>query len=178
MAVETRTPKSVELVRQTLAYQKLTPKQKMLIETYIATGDKLQATKSAYQNESDEAARLNSYTHFANPRIVAVLNFWLGKTEREIMIEAVEEHLRHAEKGSTAARGLFAQLASLKFGIAAEPESKPEPEPKAEEQAKTPVAVDSRIKVGDIIRADGRRFRVTAVDEQGRATDGDPLDEN
>jgi hypothetical protein len=167
----------LEDLEKTLAFQGLTRKQKLLIQSYIGNGgDKVLATQQAYDTSSPEIARKNSYIHFSNARVIAVLNLWLGKSEREILIDMVEEQLRRAPKGSTAGMKLTAQLAALRLGIPAEKEESDEPESKPESVSAS-VAVDSRIKVGDVITADGRKFRVTAVDASGRATEGEPLED-
>jgi hypothetical protein len=118
--VETKpkSPMPTEQLRLTPEFMKLTAKQKIMVETFCVTGDRLLAVNTAYDHKSGEASRMNSYRHFANVRVVAVLNLWAGKSERDIMIDLIEEQIRHAEKGSTAMARLLAQLQSLKFGEA------------------------------------------------------------
>ena len=162
----------IEQLRQTLEFQGLTPKQQLLVESYIASGgDKLFATQSAYQNKTQEFARQNSYFYFANARVKAVLNLWLGKTERELLIEAVEDQIRHAEKGSVAMQRLLSQLATLKFGVpseAKEPEVAAPASAERERDARIPadaqkIWLDADDKIVGYRAADGTDVKLWAI---------------
>ena len=66
-----------------------------------------------------------SYEVRKNPNVKAAIAEFLGRNEREILLEEVEHHLRHAGDGSIAAQRLLAQKERLILGVA--PEVEPEP---------------------------------------------------
>ena len=80
----------------TQEYQRLTPKQKLFVETYVAGGlldgtyDSVQATNVAYRCKSMEVARIMSYSLMQNIRIVAVLNRHFNTTPIEAFLIQVD----------------------------------------------------------------------------------------
>jgi hypothetical protein len=101
MASITRKTMPIEDLRREAVYLALTPKQKLLVETVIGNGgDKVRAVLGAFQYKNENSALKNSYAYFKNPRVVAVLNVWLKKTEKEIQLDIAEAQFRKAKAGS------------------------------------------------------------------------------
>jgi hypothetical protein len=115
-----RKPMLVETLRLTPEYARLTTKQKLLVDTFIASGDRIFSTNTAYDHQSAEAGRMNSYRHFANARVVAVLNVWLKKTEKEIQLDIAEAQFKKAKAGSEPAFNFLNLITRLKKEIAEE----------------------------------------------------------
>ena len=87
----TKQPLTVEQLRLTPEFRKLTAAQKMMLETYIASGgDKILAVRSAYSTKSHEVARVMSYEAFESTRVRAAINLWERKTGFDIFIEKVD----------------------------------------------------------------------------------------
>jgi len=152
----------------------LTDSQRVWVTQFLATGSALLATKAGYRAKSEQNSRVLSYELAKNKTIVAALEVAAGKvkTEREILIETVREQLRASEKGSIAASKFTAQLERLQLGVKPEAEDDPEAEVS---QPNADASPTPRSKVGDIVLVEGIKHRVTAVDANGRATDGEPL---
>jgi len=80
----------------TQEYQRLTPKQKLFVSTYVASGildgiyDSVAATNTAYRCKSMEVARIMSYSLMQNIRIVAVLNRHFNTTPIEAFLVQVD----------------------------------------------------------------------------------------
>jgi len=80
----------------TQEYQRLTPKQKLFVSTYVASGildgvyDSVAATNTAYRCKSLECARIMSYSLMQNIRIVAVLNRHFNTTPIEAFLIQVD----------------------------------------------------------------------------------------
>jgi hypothetical protein len=142
-------------------------KQRRWLEALIESNfDYAAATSTAFDCSTHRNTVLYSYSVRRQPHIIAALNVYLGKSEREIDLEEVERHLRKAEPGSVAAQRLIAAKLRLKYDL--------KPEVIDEPQSAAPAV--HRFHVGDIaIRADRTKLRVTAVDDEGRVTEGDPL---
>ena len=105
---------SLEQVKETTEYKKLTPKQQLFVATYIAGGladgnyDAVHATRTAYPCRSEEVARIMSYAIMANIRIIAVLNRHFGA-------EPIEEFLVLLDRAINNKRITIAQVNALKL---------------------------------------------------------------
>jgi hypothetical protein len=139
------------------------------------SGSALSATKAAYPKaKSDVNARVMGYELRKNKAIVAALDVAAGrvKTDRDILIETVQEQLKFAEKGSIAAAKLTVQLERLQIGIKAGRHELLHEVPDAEPTEPSP----ARFKVGDICTQSGEKFRVTAIDSDGQVTEADEVE--
>jgi hypothetical protein len=78
--IDERKRMPLEELKQTPEYRRLTGKQQMFIETYVAGGlltghyDPIEAVLTAYVCKSRETARTMSYAVTQNIRVIAVLN--------------------------------------------------------------------------------------------------------
>jgi hypothetical protein len=92
---------SLEDVEKLQEFQKLTPKQRMFVSTYVASGllngnyDVVTATLTAYECKSPEVARIMSYTLMQNIRIIAVLNRHFGTTPVEAFLQTLERAINN-----------------------------------------------------------------------------------
>jgi len=92
---------SMEELRTTREYARLTERQKMFIETYCSAGlvdgkyDAVVATLLAYKCKDAEVARIMSYSLMANIRIVAVLDRHFGETPVESFLKTLERAIHN-----------------------------------------------------------------------------------
>ena len=167
---------SITELTQQPAYLALTAQQRVLVEKFLETADKVQAVQAAYNCKSKESARVMSYSVFSNLRVVAALAAANGGCDlesfkQEVMCAARNKKLSIAQLG---ALKLYAQLSGFVAGssLSAEIDSGEIAEQPA--PSESPVA-EHCFKVGDICLQDGKQFRVTAIDANGRPTDGEPI---
>lgn len=105
---------TVEEVRETPEYSRLTSRQQAFVLNYCAGGlqtgkyDATQATLAAYNCKSVEIARIMSYSLMANIRIAAVLNRHFNATPTEQFMLVLDRAI-HNKKLTTA------QLGALKL---------------------------------------------------------------
>jgi hypothetical protein len=164
MHVATQTePISWDVMQASETWKRLTPQQRVWVLKFIASDDSIAATRTAYPTATDKSVKCMSYELRKNPGIVAALDFYNGKTELELDLEEIQKQIDAAEPGSIAATKLIALKASLKRGVKSASE-----EPKATDESLAS-------KIGDIVLVDGKKHRVTAVDENGKPTDGEPI---
>jgi phage terminase small subunit len=161
-------PVDWSLLEQSAAWRDLTKQQQLWVLDFLVSGSALSATKAAYHASSDVNARVMGYELRKNKSIVAALDVAAGKvkTDRDILIETVQEQLKFAEKGSIAAAKLTVQLERLQIGIKAGRHEVPEPDEPS----------PARFKVGDICTQSGEKFRVTAIDNNGQVTEADEVE--
>lgn len=80
---------TVDQLRVTPEFQKLTQKQRLFVATYVASGlldgnyDAVVATRTAYQCKNLETARIMSYSLLGNIRIIEVLNMHFNRNATE-----------------------------------------------------------------------------------------------
>ena len=105
----------------TQEYQRLTPKQKLWVSTYCASGildgvyDSVAATNVAYRCKSMEVARIMSYSLMQNIRIVAVLNRHFNTTPIEAFLVQVDrailnKNLSTSQLGALKSRLIFLDM--------------------------------------------------------------------
>ena len=105
---------SLEELRLTPEFQKLTPKQQLFCATYCAGGlldgcyDAVLATHTAYACKSMEVARIMSYSMMTNIRIVSVLN-------RHFQATPTQELLVQLDRAINNKKLSVAQLHALKL---------------------------------------------------------------
>src|ERR1700676_2408513 len=114
MKTETRKRMSVDELRMTPEFQRLTQKQQLFVATYCGAGlldgtyDPIAATRTAYQCKSAEVARVMSYPLMQNIRIIAVLN-------RNFNAEPIEDFLVQVDRAIQNKKLTVAQLQALKL---------------------------------------------------------------
>jgi hypothetical protein len=136
-------------------FSALTDKQRVWVDSFVDTQDAGQATCIAYGNHTDPAYRAMLCRKIeTSPRVLAALDLFYGRSPKEKFLRDLQNDIARAKGvAKIEARRLFAKVAGL---------DGPEPE--------HPVC-----KIGDIVLVDGVKHRVTAVDANGRPTDGEPL---
>jgi hypothetical protein len=157
-----------ETFEQGQRYKSLTLKQRVWLIAYMVSGSTLWAALMAYRCKSVENARVLGYELKKNHGIQQALAEFTGKSERDIFIEELKDTLRCTPKNSTAHSKAQALYARLMFGV--EPEAAEPVEVRDPAEPKPFVA-----RVGDIVLVSGLKHRVTAIDENGRPTDAEPL---
>jgi hypothetical protein len=99
--VETSKRISLEELRTTPEYIRLTPKMKMFVDSYCGAGaidgnyDAVAAVNQAYKCKSYEVARIMSYSILANIKIVAVLNRYFGTDPADSFLENLDRAVRN-----------------------------------------------------------------------------------
>lgn len=105
---------SVEALKKTPEFQRLTAKQQLFVETYCGGGmidgiyNAVGATMVAYRCKSMEVARIMSYSLLANIRIVEVL-------ARHFNAEPIEDFLVELNRAIHNKKLTLAQLQALKL---------------------------------------------------------------
>ena len=148
----------LEDLRKTPEYTRLTPKQKMFVDTYCSSGavdgqyDAVAATQAAYKCKSAEVARVMAYSLLANINLVAVLNRHFGTEPIDAFLATLDRAV-HNKKLTLAQLGaLQLQCEVMGFGtkiipspdhgfLAKDPTPKAEKKPRKTQKApKTPAA--------------------------------------
>jgi|SRR5208282_1862896 len=91
---------SLEKLRKTLEFQRLTPRQQLYVATYIETGaighyDAEAAVRMAYRCSTDESVRVMKYAMKRSARVVEVLNMHFGKNATDAFLEDVSRAIRN-----------------------------------------------------------------------------------
>jgi hypothetical protein len=136
-------------------YLALTAKQRVWIDSFIASQDAALATRTAYQSESTSYSKLFTYKMEANSRIQAALNLFFGRSPREVFLQELEKDIRRSPKGSIAriqAQNLYARMA---FGDETENPSVPSAEPEP---------LIQKFSIGEQFKQAGVKYRVEAVE--------------
>jgi len=111
-------PTALEEFFKTVEWQRLSPRQKMWLETYLASGrDQQLATNCSYETSGSENARTFSYQVARQKKIQAALNRYFNKGPREIFLDQVQADIKASRPGSIARarlRKLEAELLGLK----------------------------------------------------------------
>lgn len=101
MSIDPQKRISVDDLKQTPEFQRLTQKQRLFIIAYCDGGlfngnyDPIAATRTAYQCKSPEVARIMSYSLMQNIRIIAVLNIHFNTSPTEEMLVAVDRAIHN-----------------------------------------------------------------------------------
>lgn len=98
MATTSTARMTMEQVRRTPEFQRLTPQQRFALETFSASSDKILAIRAAYSTKSREVARVMAAEFFASPRVKAVLDLLAGKSPFEKFKEAVDRVVKSGSK--------------------------------------------------------------------------------
>lgn len=112
--IDERKRMPLDALQKTQEYSRLTGKQQMFIDTYVAGGlldghyDPIEAVLAAYHCKSREIARTMSYATTQNIRVVAVLNRHFNTAPIEDFLVMIDRAVRN--KNLT-----MAQLGALKL---------------------------------------------------------------
>jgi hypothetical protein len=152
-------------------FRRMTLQQQSWLVEYLRTGSFHSATKLAYPEANDNSQRVMPYQILKAQAVRECLDWYRfrdAESSRQALIDIVRKQLEAAEPGSVSAQRLCAQLQSLT--VSSKP-SAPEPTPGPEEPAQAQGS-----KIGDIVLVEGVKYRVIAVDENGKPTDGEPIE--
>jgi hypothetical protein len=140
------------------AYLALTARQRRWIDVFIETSDANRATREAYGATDDTYVAMFTRKTETSPRIIAALDLFFDRSPREKFLRDLQNDIAHSKGvAKIEARRLYAKMV---FGVDGTPSNE---------------IVNSDCKIGDIVLVNGVKHRVTAVDENGRPTDGEPL---
>lgn len=134
-------------------WKALTEGQKRWVSLFIETQDAKRATAEAY--ESDDEAYIAMFTRKieSSPNVISALDTFYQRSERDKFIRDLRLNIQNSE-GIAKIQGqrLLAQILRLVDSDVEQP----------------------KVGVGDTVLVDGKQFTVTAVDAQGKPTDGEP----
>jgi hypothetical protein len=127
MAPTTTSRISLQALQRTPEFQRLSVKARMFVATYVGSyeslgsPDAVLATKSAYQNDGENAAenaRKMSYAIVKNKKVAACLRVWrdFGKSKRDVFIEDLERQMNAAPEGSAKRDRLVQLYGQAAFG--------------------------------------------------------------
>jgi hypothetical protein len=175
--IETASPMPWETFTRSARYTGLTFKRRVWLTAFLATNDATWAGSMAFDAKSPRNAKIVGNECKRSLPIREALAEYAGKSEREVFLESLKDTIRRAEPGSVAQTKAQALYARMKFGLELEMDGRP---PRAEESETRAASVAEAAKtfvakVGDIVLVNGVKHRVTAVDENGKPTDGEPL---
>jgi hypothetical protein len=87
---------SFEQLKQEPCFTNLTPKQRLMIETFIASnGDRVLAVKTAYNAKTLDIARVMAYELFENPKIIACLAIYFQDDPLDVFKRDVQRAWRN-----------------------------------------------------------------------------------
>ncbi len=89
---------TLDELRLTPEYSVLTPKMKLFIDVYVESrGDILDAVHEAYVCKSGREEKIVSWQIMRHPKIIAVLEVWTNKDEKEIFLDNLKDLLRQKD---------------------------------------------------------------------------------
>jgi hypothetical protein len=160
---------ALETFHATKEFLSLTAQQRAWVDAFIELLDAREATRRAYGDVGERYVAMTTRRIELSKRVIAALDVFYARTPREKFIRDLELTMAHAKTATERAdaRALYAKIALGFGGLSNSADSGNDGQ-----EARTP----ARFKVGDIaIRADKTKLRITAVDEQGRVTDAEPI---
>lgn len=81
----------IEKLEETEEFKSLTPKQKLFVQTYIASNyDRVVSIQTAFGCKNEKSARCFSYAVLKHPKIIAVMNIHFGTDPREEWLRMLE----------------------------------------------------------------------------------------
>lgn len=166
---------SWESLQEAKPWRELTPQQRAWCLAWLSNGrDPVAATALAYRCSSPKNTACLSYEVRRNKNVVAFLELCevltQGAPSREVQIAGLLEAIRNSPPyAQVRARQLLAELTGCvsNNGQAEEPTTDLQPSSNSQKTIVT--------KVGDVVLVDGVPHRVTATDENGRPTEGEPV---
>lgn len=163
----------LELLRLDQCFMRLTEKQKLLIESYVASGgDKVGSVLAAYHVKDRETARKMSYDSFSRPAVVEVLNAYWGLTPFESFKRDVSRAVRNKRLSVAQIRALELQARVNGWGIV----NLPHLNRYAPSETSQAAQSETKFRVGEICTQDGQRFRVTSIDADGHPLTADAVE--
>ena len=154
--------------------------ERVFASAVIESFDPTFAAMTAYEMTNQENARKSSFGLLKRTQIRAVLDYWLKKSPQEKLDDDIQRELRSRRKEPLAARlralQMRAQLVGLRMEIPRDDksaDSKAASVPQA-----TALTEKKRHKIGDLIDYGHQKVRVTRIDEDGQAVEGDPVEVN
>jgi hypothetical protein len=162
-------------------FRALTTQLRIFTVAYLASGDALFATRTSH-NCKPTALRQIAYKNLHRASVIAAVNKFRGRTEKDVFIGQVEDTV--ASSSGIAKIQALRLLAKLKFGLTDEAETpQPEPaQPKPPRRKSAPasqLSVEAPVKVfkiGDKVTQDGKLYRVTEVDAVGKILNAEEID--
>jgi hypothetical protein len=102
---------------RTVEWQRLSTRQKLWLQTYLASGnDRQLATNCSYET-SRENARTFSYQIVRQKKIQAALGRYFNKGPRELFLQRLQADITASKPGSATKAKLQALYAEMAFGI-------------------------------------------------------------
>ena len=137
-------------------YLALTEGQRKWVEIFIETSNANLSTRQAYNATDDAYIAMFTRKIETSPRIIAALDLFFARPPRERFLRDLQNDISHSTGiARLETRRLYAKVMGLVDG--------------------SPTEQVEQCKIGDIVLVDGVKHRVTAVDANGKPTDGEPL---
>jgi hypothetical protein len=155
----------LETFHRTREYKSLTASQRAWVDHYVTNGDASAATLAAYPNGNPAYCRMLTAQLERNRRIVACLNKFFLRSDRDAFLLQLEANAEQAD--GIAKTQILSMIARLKFNVGDESNG---------EQASHALYNGPRFTPGDELVQDGKRYRVTTVDPKtGRPLTADEV---
>lgn len=177
-AVRTKQPViTLDELKSHPIWRDLTVRQQTMVESWIFSGDRVFAVRSAYNVKSAEVARVLSYEFFASPNVRSALNLFYGVTERD---ERDRDERKRKEFFDKLQRRILqgkvsiADAEMVKLVCQQRGWTTPINLPSGKNGY---IPVSRRHVVGEVVTQDGVKYRVTEVNTQGKILSADPVTE-
>jgi len=145
-----------EILHASKEFLALTSGQRKWVDIFIDTSDANRATGEAYGATDDAYVAMFTRKIETSPRVIAALDLYFARSPRERFLRDLQNDIAHSTGvARIEARRLYAKMV---FGVDGPPTEE------------IPFC-----KIGDIVLVDGVKHKVTAVDANGKPTDGEPL---
>ena len=175
--VDQRVP--LQKLRETPEWSFLSDKQSRFCARYLESGlagnyDAKSAMRSAYDSSSAKNLSCLTYEVLANPRVRAVLAIHFRQAPIDVFLADLEKTIRK-EKGTAKVEALklYAEIQDRKIS-GADVSKWGAPAQRLTLECETAES-SSRFNVGDICVQDGKKYRVKAIDADGRPTDAEEI---
>jgi hypothetical protein len=152
----------LEQFQHSTEWRALTVKQQKWLIVYLYTNDALAATKSAFSCATETNAKCLSREMQKHKAIVAALDAWTEKSERQIALDKLQRNIDASKPGSVACAKFYMKWLKMKF----------ESDSEAETEAATSDVDLTQPYVGKIVSQNGHNFKVTGV----KITSADPVE--
>jgi hypothetical protein len=155
--------------QQSAEWRALTVKQRKWFIVYLYTNDPLAATNAAFNCATETNAKCLSREMQKHHAVIAALDSWNEKSERQIVLDKLQRNIDASKPGSYVCAKFYAQWLKMKCDIDSE-----DGKAKPEVSATVSTVTAQRFSVGDICVQDGQRFRITSVDPNGMPLTAEP----
>lgn len=109
--------KEISEIKKSPEYARLTIGQQKFCAHWIAQGDAVAAVRHAFNCKSHESARTFAYELLKNPRVKAVVNLRLGRTQTECLIIDLQQLITYARRKGSRLSLIVAPLLSCAAAI-------------------------------------------------------------